>query len=153
MLDLFEEFTALIATLESAGVEYAVCGGMAMAIHGFPRATVDVDLLVPPSSTDAAIAHGRNLGFTFPADPMIFAGGKIQIQRMTKIDRDSGDILSLDLLLVGPATTEVWGDRQRVRWEQGELWVVSKTGLVALKRMRGSGQDQDDINHLEGIDP
>jgi hypothetical protein len=32
---------------------------------------------------------------------------------------------------------------------QGELWVVSRQGFVSLKRLRGSGQDQDDIKRLE----
>jgi hypothetical protein len=33
MLDLYDEFAALIAALEAAEAEYAVCGGLAMAIH------------------------------------------------------------------------------------------------------------------------
>ncbi len=47
MLDLFDEFVALVDALEKARLPYAVCGGLAMAIHGLPRATIDVDLLVP----------------------------------------------------------------------------------------------------------
>jgi hypothetical protein len=36
MLDLYEEFAALIDALEAASAEYALCGGgLAMAIHGF----------------------------------------------------------------------------------------------------------------------
>jgi hypothetical protein len=41
----------------------------------------------------------------------------------------------------------------RVRWERGEVWVVSRQGLVSLKRLRGSGQDQDDIRRLEEVEP
>jgi hypothetical protein len=40
MLDLYDEFASLIGALEAAGADYAVCGGLAMAIHGFPRATI-----------------------------------------------------------------------------------------------------------------
>ena len=47
MIDLAEEFEAVISALAEHGIEYAVCGGLAMAIHGFPRATVDIDLLIP----------------------------------------------------------------------------------------------------------
>jgi hypothetical protein len=63
------------------------------------------------------------------------------------------DLLSLDLLLVTPVTESVWQTRMRVRWERGEVWVVSKQGLVSLKRLRGSGQDQDDIRRLEEEEP
>lgn len=37
----------LAKALQDHGVEYAVIGGIAMALHGFPRATKDIDLLLP----------------------------------------------------------------------------------------------------------
>ena len=40
MLDLYDELAALLDALEAANAEYAVCGGLAMAIHGIPRATI-----------------------------------------------------------------------------------------------------------------
>jgi len=151
MLDLYDEFSTLIGTLEAARADYAVCGGLAMAIHGFPRATIDIDLVVPPNAAERVLACARGLDYTIPADPMSFAGGAVEIRRVTKIDR--GDLLSLDLLLVTPAIEHVWNERTRVVWERGELWVVSRQGLVNLKRLRGSGQDQDDIKLLEGSGP
>lgn len=148
MLDLYDEFASLIGALEAAGADYAVCGGLAMAIHGFPRATIDVDLVVPPNAVERVLACARDLNYTISADPMSLAGGAVEIRRVTKIDH--GDLLSLDLLLVTPAIESAWQERVRVRWEQGELWVVSRQGLISLKRLRGSGQDQDDIKRLEG---
>jgi hypothetical protein len=148
MLDLYDEFATLIGALETAGADYAVCGGLAMAIHGFPRATIDVDLVVPPDAATDVLACARDLDYTLAADPMSLAGGAVEIRRVTKVGH--GDLLSLDLLLVTPAIQSVWNGRVRVRWERGELWVVSREGLVSLKRLRGSGQDQDDIKRLEG---
>jgi hypothetical protein len=76
MLDLYDEFAALIGALEAAGAEYAVCGGLAMAIHGFPRATIDVELVVPPSAAQRVLACARDLGYAIPADPMSFPPGR-----------------------------------------------------------------------------
>lgn len=149
MLDLYEEFAALIDALETARAEYAVCGGLAMAIHGLARATVDVDLIAPAKAGERVLAVAHTLGYTVPALPMTFAAGAVEIQRVTKIDSTSRDLLSLDLLLVTQATEAVWQTRMRVRWERGEVWVVSRQGLISLKRLRGSGQDQDDIRRLE----
>jgi hypothetical protein len=53
----------------------------------------------------------------------------VEIRRVSKI-HTSGQILSLDLLLVTPALQEVWDERET---------------------MEGSGLDQDDIKHLEDI--
>jgi hypothetical protein len=50
MADIFEEFLGLIKKFNQRQIDYAVCGGWAMAIHGAPRATVDIDLLVSPEN-------------------------------------------------------------------------------------------------------
>ncbi len=152
-MDLFDEFVSIIGVLEAGRIPYAVCGGMAMAIHGFPRATVDVDLLVPTEAAAQIVAAVSPLGYNVAAAPMTFAGGAVEIRRVSKIDPQAGDVLSLDLLLVTPIATLPWATRTRVAWEGGELSVVSPAGLIALKRLRGSGQDQDDIRHLEGLAP
>jgi hypothetical protein len=41
------DLASLAAALSEYGVEYAVIGGAAMALHGFPRMTKDIDLLLP----------------------------------------------------------------------------------------------------------
>jgi len=40
-MDLLEELKNLAAKLHSEGIEYALCGGLAMAIYAMPRATLD----------------------------------------------------------------------------------------------------------------
>ena len=46
MFDLYEEFRKLIGSLDERQVEYALCGGLAMAVYDRPRTTVDIDLLI-----------------------------------------------------------------------------------------------------------
>ena len=149
MLDLFDELSALIRAFDGRGIDYALCGGLALAVYGLPRATVDIDVLVPPEGLSRLkqVAAGR--GFDIEARPMRFAAGAVEIHRMSKVDPDPGDLLSLDAVLVTPELTTVWAGRRRVEWEGGELTVVSRAGLIAMKRLRGSGQDRDDIASLE----
>jgi hypothetical protein len=56
----------------------------------------------------------------------------------------------LDALLVTPAIQEAWESRQAMVWEFGKITVISPEGLIALKSLRGSGRDQDDIMQLRG---
>lgn len=150
MLDLYDELVALISALESAKIDYAVCGGIAVAIWDRPRATVDIDLLIEESSLPNIEEIGASLGYTIKARPMNF--GAIQIRRITKIDPTSGDVLMLDLLLVTPETRDVWESRTRVEWANGTISVVSREGLIKLKGFRSSGTDLDDIRRLRGED-
>jgi hypothetical protein len=151
-LDLLEEFRALVTTLQAERVEFAVCGGLAVAIHARPRATLDVDLLVPAEQVDAARQVANGLGYRIDAGRLVIRRDVVEMHRLSKADPDTGDLLSLDLLIVTPALASVWETRERVAWEHGELPVVSRSGLVAMKRLRSSGQDLDDIRALEDED-
>jgi hypothetical protein len=44
----FDDFRNLLAAFERHGVKYVLIGGMALAAHGLPRATRDVDFFVEP---------------------------------------------------------------------------------------------------------
>jgi hypothetical protein len=147
MIDLAEEFEAVISALAEHGIEYAVCGGLAMAIHGFPRATVDIDLLIPADAEERVYAAVESLGFRIRANPMHLDQGRMEIRRISKID-PAGDTLMLDLLLVTPASEDVWRHRTTIESEFGLISVVSREGLIALKSGRMSGVDQDDIKRL-----
>ena len=151
MLDLLEEFRGILSALDSAGVAYAVCGGLAVAIHARPRATVDVDLLLPRDELERAKDAIRGRGYVIDTGPMILRRDVIEMH-LSKSDPESGDVLSVDLLLVTPELASPWETRERVGWEHGEVSVVSRSGLILMKRLRGSGQDLDDIRILEGDD-
>jgi hypothetical protein len=149
MIDLYDEFRKLVSTLEVESIEYALCGGMAMAVHGSPRATIDIDLLIESNSLNRLIEIAAELGYTIRGKDLQFVNGAIEIRRVSKIEQVSGDLLSLDLLLVTPDILPVWQSRVTASWEGGKLSVVSREGLIQLKRLRGSGQDLDDIKKLQ----
>jgi hypothetical protein len=147
VLDLAAEFQTVISALTGNGIDYAVCGGLAMAIYGLPRATVDIDLLIRPADEDRVYAAVEPLGFRTRATPMHFDHGKMEIRRVSKFG-PAGDTLMLDLLLVTPAFENVWSDRITVDSALGSISVVSREGLIELKSGRMSGVDQDDIKRL-----
>lgn len=148
MLDLTQEFEAVLVALVGHGIEYAVCGGLAMSFHGYPRSTVDIDLLILPEDEQRVYAAVQPLGYMFHATPMHFDKGAMEIRRVTKIDGRRS--LSLDLLLVTPASQQTWADRVEIRWRGRSVNVVSAAGLIALKRSRSSPQDLADIERLGG---
>lgn len=150
-MDLIFELAQLTKALDEAGLDYALCGGLALAVYARPRATLDIDLMVEPAMLDRIKQTVEPLGFTITAQPMRFQDGAVQIQRITKLDLASSEHLALDLLLVTPETQEPWDSRIAVEWEGGVLKVLSPKGLIALKSLRNSGKDQDDIDYLSGL--
>jgi len=148
-MDLYEEFRRVIATLERVGIRYALCGGLALAVHGRARATMDIDLLVEAEDLDRLREVLAGEGFRHEALPMTFAKGRVRILRLTKVDETRGGVLPLDLVVLeGGIAKRVWQDRERRPWEGVDLWVVSREGLATLKRLRGSAQDRADLEAL-----
>ena len=109
MFDLYDEFKSIISALSERGIDYTVCGGLAMAVHGLARATVDIDLLILADDLEAVRAAAKKLDYTIDAMPMTFAAGAVEIRRVSKIDAETGVVLSLDLLLVTQQIAEVLG--------------------------------------------
>lgn len=150
VVDLRQELLNIVEALDSAGVPYALCGGLAVVLHGFPRATQDVDLLVLPEDIDRARAALRNLGYTLEAGPMTFKAGQPGQQELCRISRVAGrDLITLDLLIAGPSLHDVWSTREQFELNGVRLVAVSRAGLVKMKRSAGRPQDLADVESLE----
>lgn len=64
--DVHDEFVDLVACLREEGCEYVVVGAHALAAHGSPRATGDLDVFVRPSPDNAARVVRALLAFGAP---------------------------------------------------------------------------------------
>jgi len=146
-LDLQAELRGIVAVLDAAGIAYALVGGLAVSIYAAPRATEDVDLLLGRDQLERAVEALASLGFRCAGAPMSVAGGRLDIQRLIKID--GSDLVPVDLLTPkDPTLATLLAGRKVVAWEGGHLSIVSLAGLRALKRLRGSAQDLADLEAL-----
>lgn len=149
MLNLLHELASIVDTISAEDIPYAICGGLAMSVHGFTRATEDIDLFVRAEDVDRIENLVEPLGYAVKAKPMNFSGGAMRIRRVSKIDPSDGDLLTLDLLLVTEATAMAWQTREVREWNGRHISVVSREGLILLKQFRSSDQDLVDIARLE----
>jgi hypothetical protein len=152
MTSLLEEFVNFTETLNRQNIDYAICGGWAMAIHGLPRATVDIDLLILADDLDKVWKTAQNLGYDVEGLPLHFHDGKIEIRRISKIDKESKRLFTIDFLLVTEALEKVWENREQIEWEDGKTWTVSREGLILLKNISGREQDLLDIKKLRELE-
>ncbi len=148
MATLLDELSQLISALDENKIEYAVCGGLALAIHGFARATLDIDILIEAEALEKAYRVGAENGFDIRGLNVSFKERAVEIRRVSKID-SNGEVLSLDLLLVTPQVLDVWKTREKLDFLGNQLSVVSREGLLKMKRLAGRPQDLADIERLE----
>lgn len=152
-MNLVTELHAVAAALARAGVRHAVCGGVAVTIHGATRSTKDIDILIAPADVDRALDALRPIGYKFAALPLVFDEGTARerhVQRVSKID--GGEHMVLDFLLERAAFAGLLANPVEIVLPEGPLWVVSRDVLLAMKRMAGRHQDLADVEKLEAGD-
>jgi hypothetical protein len=75
-MDLYEELRSIVGALTTAGVPYALVGGIAVSIYATPRATEDIDLLISGDDAERAVQALAQCGFRSPGRPVEVAQGR-----------------------------------------------------------------------------
>ncbi|MCX6837003.1 MAG: hypothetical protein NTX35_04230 [Verrucomicrobia bacterium] len=151
-MNIYREFTLLIQALNTANVPYAVCGGMAMAVHGYPRATKDIDLLIHPDDLPRIEVLVKQAGFDVPGGTQTFKHGTPEETRVVQFSKlEDTEYLTLDLLLVTAVFESVWESRQKAVLSEMDFQVVSRDGLAKMKTLAGRTQDKADLEKLAEV--
>ena len=149
-VNLVDELRAVTRALREAGVAYAVCGGIAVTIHGATRTTKDIDVLIAPSDLDRAVTAVRSIGFEYAALPMTFDAGTSRERNVRRISKlHEGEHMILDVIVADASLADALDDRVDVDLPDGRLTVVSRATLIRMKRLAGRAQDLADIEALE----
>ena len=149
-MTLYDELRAVLDALDEAGVEYALIGGLAVAVWGAPRATKDIDLLVRREDLAQAKGAVRTRGFVLEALPFEFKDGS-EVHRVNKVDA-SGDLMTVDFMIVDSSLEAAWSERTRLPLGERHVVVVSRDALMAMKARAARPQDIADIQNLKDID-
>jgi hypothetical protein len=149
-VDLYAELDALVRGFDARGIDYALCGGLALAVHGLPRATRDIDILARRADLDRIREVVKACGFIIEALPMTFSSSGRTVIRFTKFE--AGEALMVDILVVEDPPDAAWETRSRLPYEHSTISVVSREGLVSLKLLAGRPQDLVDVQRLREVD-
>lgn len=141
------DFVEMLAALSEAGAEFLVVGAHAVAVHGRPRATGDLDLWVRPTADNAArvwkalAAFGAPLTKLTPADlvrpDLVFQIGLPP----ARIDVLTG--------ISGVAFDEAWPRRVMVTVSGQAVAVLGREDLLRNKKAAGRPRDLADVAELE----
>lgn len=136
-----------IESLNSHGVDYLVVGAHALAFHGRPRYTGDIDLWLRSTHENAARVEQALVEFSF-ASLGLKAADFMHPESIVQLGVAPNRI---DLLtsLTGVAFDEAWDTR--VPGELGGIPVafLSREILIKNKRATGRKQDAADVEALE----
>jgi hypothetical protein len=141
------DYRDMLFALSDEGVDFLIVGAFAMAAHGLPRATGDIDLWVRPSP-DNAERVWRALGtfgaalFDLTLEDLAAPGIVFQIG---VAPRRIDIITSID----GVEFDEAWADRRLIDIEGRTFATLSRDHLLRNKRATGRPKDMADALWLE----
>lgn len=149
MIELPDDFRDLLVELHDAGADFVVIGGYAVAFHGHPRATKDMDLLVRADRENAKRVYRALAAFgapleTFQVSEPDFAtyDGVLQIglppRRIDMMNRAAG--ITFDEAIADGVGFELEGRHIRV---------IGLAALLKNKHAAGREQDLADVKALE----
>jgi hypothetical protein len=147
-MKLQKDLREFIELLNSTKIKYLLVGGHAVAYHGFPRFTGDMDFFVECSNWNlSALAKLlRDFGFSALADevmPSTLPGMVFQLGRPpNRIDL----LTSID----GVDFEEAWQSRETAVIDGIQVPILSKPMLIRNKRASGRLKDLEDLRQLEG---
>ena len=144
------DFRDLFATLNGAGAEYLVIGAHALAVHGAPRFTKDLDILVRCTEANAQKVwraleeFGAPLGSLRTVD--LYTPG---LMFQMGIAPNRIDILtSAD----GIEFRTAWSSRIEGRYGDQPIWILGRSDLITNKAATGRPQDLADIEALRRME-
>ena len=144
---LNRDFKEIVSVFNAARVEFLVVGAYALAAHGLPRATGDIDLWVRPTAENAERAFRALAEFGAPlerVDINDFATPGMVMQFGVEPGR-------VDVITEIEAVTfdEAYAERKVVRMEHVDMPVIGREHLLRNKRAVGRPQDLADASRLE----
>ena len=157
------DFERVFAALEARGVRYLVVGGVAVVLHGHPRFTADLDLVLAldPQNLASAIAALEGLGLR-PRAPVWLADFANAEARQAWVSEKGMVVLSLwspelpgtevDLFASEPFPfAAAYSRALRADLGTTTVTVAGIDDLIALKRAAGRPQDLEDVSALLAI--
>lgn len=150
-MDLQPDFKELLALFNARRVEYLIVGAYALAFHGAPRYTSDIDLLIRPAPDNAQAILAALADFGF-ASLGLSEGDFLQPDRVIQLGVPP---VRIDLLTSLTGITWEEANAHRVAGQYGDIPVhfIGKTEYIRNKKATGRKKDEADIEALSGDSP
>ena len=145
-MEIQSDFKELLELFNSHKVEYLITGAYALAFHGAPRYTGDIDLYIKPDSSNA----GRIIN---ALDQFGFGSLELKTEDFTT----SGQIIQLG---VPPARIDIITSISGVSWDEAEgvkiagncggvpVYFIGREQFITNKQATGWQKDLADLESL-----
>lgn len=130
-------------------VRYVVIGGIAAILHGVPRATFDLDILIEATPDNAQRLLDAFLDAGLGTASLTCAAELLAHDITIFKDRVRVDV---QIATPGVEFEDAWRHRRTVEYQGQEFFILSREDLISSKRAAGRDVDLEDVRLLESAE-
>ncbi len=138
---------SLIRSLGEHEVDFVIIGATSFPVHGYARATLDIDIFIRPARENAERLHAALGAFGYDLtdvsiDDLLHT--KLLIRQYT---------LQTDIhpFVAGATFEQVWANKVAGAIGSTRAWFASLEDLIIMKEAAGRPKDLEDLKHLRRL--
>jgi predicted nucleotidyltransferase len=134
----------LLALLRGHRVRFVIIGATAFPVHGYSRATLDIDIFIEPNAANAERTRRALDRFGYDVTDLSTEDllTKKVLIRQYVVETD------IHPFVKGVTFERVWSHKVKARLGETTVWFASLDDLIAMKRAAGRPKDREDLKYL-----
>jgi len=138
------ETEGLIKSLKEHKVKFVIIGATAFPVHGYARATLDVDIYINPEADNARRTWNALHEFGYDVSDITIDDllTKKLLIRQYALETD------IHPFVTGISFTQVWKNKVKAKFGNTYAWFPSLSDLIRMKRAAGRPKDMEDLKYL-----
>lgn len=141
------ETEGLLRSLKGHKVRFVIIGATAFPVHGYSRATLDIDIFIEPTPRNAERARDALRAFGYDMSDVSIEDllTKKLLIRQCLVETD------IHPFVRGTTFERVWANKVKSRFGQTYVWFASLDDLIVMKKAAGRPKDREDLKFLRRL--
>jgi len=137
----------LLKSLKEHKVRFVVIGATAFPVHGYSRATLDIDLFIEPNEANVRRTHEALKSFGYDVSDITLKDllTKKVLIRQYLVETD------IHPFVKGISFDRIWTNRVKAKFGDTFVWFASLDDLIRMKQAAGRPKDAEDLKFLRRL--
>ena len=137
----------LLKLLKENRVKFVIIGATAFPIHGYSRATLDIDIFIKPEKANARRTRKALKEFGYDVTDITIEDllTKKLLIRQYLVETD------IHPFVTGVTFERIWRNKVKAKFGDTFVWFASLDDLIAMKKAASRGKDLEDLKFLRKL--
>jgi hypothetical protein len=141
------ETEQLLKLLKEKRVKFVIIGATAFPVHGYSRATLDIDIFIEPEKANARKTWNALKAFGYDVSDVTIE------ELLTKKLLIRQYLVATDVhpFVTGVTFERIWRNKVKAKFGETFVWFASLDDLIAMKKAASRPKDLDDLKYLRKL--